>query len=181
MSNELSALAQALGKPAPGVYDPLSEHSDLQQRVNDGEISTEDAHELASARAARALSQTHQQQQQQQADDQQEIQTALADVRRLGEQLQLADPSFAAKMPYMEPIVTAAVKSGAPPSQWRAMIESAYNGLPAMPAVATPTESKVSNAPDPLRPTGPGPSQANLEKEPNSIFEAVSQSLERGY
>lgn len=179
MQNELAAVAKAIGKPVPGTYDPLTEHQDLKQRVDEGLLSEADAQEIAAARAAQNFNNVQSAAQREQETKQNDIQAALQDVRDLGAELQKSDPLFQQKMPYLEPIIASAVNSGAPPANWRRMIEESYRKLPAVPQVKP--EPKPVPTPDPLRPTGATPSSGDMDKQPGSAVEAIDQALARGW
>lgn len=176
MQTEMAAIAKVLGKSAPGVYNVLDDYPDLKQRVNDGDLSEKDAHELAAARSSQRFDRDRQQEQQTEAQQQQAVQIALAEVRKLGERLE-ADPLFQQKRQFLEPIISSAVESGLPPQQWVPMIERAYKQIK-LPQVAAPTKP---NAPVPMRPSGPSPASTNMEKDPGSEMEAIDLALSRGW
>ena len=178
MQNELQVLGKTLGKPMPGVYDPLDEYPDLKQKVDEGLMDDAAAQEVAQARAMRKLSESTRQNDQQTADQKKLYDDTLAQVREFGAQLQASDPFFQQKMQYMEPIITAAVSSGAPPENWLKIIKGAYDKLPNPVAPAPVAKDPV---PDPIRPTGTTAASGGIEKEPGSELEAVNQALERGW
>jgi hypothetical protein len=178
MSKELETIGRAIGRPAPGVYNPIDEYPDLKERVDDGLMDESSALEVAQARAAQRLRQNTRQQQDTAQQEQAAVHAALEDVKRLGEQLKASDPQFDAKMEYLAPIIEAAVKSGARPEKWVPMIQDAYAKLPS-PRVA-PSKPKPT-APNPIRPTGASPSTSTMEREPGNEMEALNQALERGF
>jgi hypothetical protein len=180
MKNEFETLSQQLGKPATNIFDPLTDHKDLQEKVSEGALSVEDAHELAQARATQLLNASQAKEQASKGQQEQAVQTALADVKTLGEQLKVSDPSFDSKMPYLTPIIQSIVKA-APnnPGGWRDAIFEAYSNLPAM--QAAPSVRELPPAPNPIRPGGPGPANSDLNKEPGNINEAVDLALSRGF
>ena len=177
MQQELEVLGKALGKSAPGIYDRLSDHPDLKERVDSGMLDESDANEIIQARASKRWSESQTQRQQQETQKQTEVDSAMSQVKALGAQLQATDPLFASKMPFMTPIIEAAIASGAPPAQWASMIKIAYDKLPA-PTVETPPKPIV---PNPIRPTGANLGGNGLQKEPQSELEAMDMALERGY
>jgi len=177
MQEEMRVLAQALGKQAPGVYDPLSEHADLKERVDSGMLDESDALELVQARAAQRFDAASEKTRSEETQKQSMTNNALAEIRTLGEQLRSRDPFFQAKMPYLKPIIESVVAAGGPPSGWVAAVERAYRALP-MPTIQ-PTAPAAPHAPNSIRPgTGMG---AGLTKEPGSAMEALDMALERGY
>lgn len=182
MSGELEALGKMLGKPAPGVYNPLDEHPDLKQKVDDGMMDESAAMEVVEARATKKLHETstsaHSAEQQRESA----VHNALEEVKQLGVHLKATDPNFEAKVDILKPIIEAVVTSGAEPAKWKGMIEQTYQKvqLPAAPA-PTPVQRETMTAPNPLRPTGTSPAANPMEKEPGSELEAINQALERGY
>jgi hypothetical protein len=179
MSNELGVIAKMIGKPAPGVYDPLSEYPDLKQRVDDGMLDEADAHEIIQARATQTLNTSNAEEQSQEAYEKKAYDSALAEVKVLGNQLQATDPLFAQKMPYLEPIITSIVKASPNhPELWKDAVFEAYSKLPATAAVPT---AVTPATPNPIRPGGTGPSNATMDTSPGSIDEAVNLALDRGW
>lgn len=180
MSNELTVLGQALGKPVPGVYDPLTDNVDLKQRVEEGVLDEKDAHELAEARAFKKINSAQAKIQGDKNQKQEAVNQGMADVKALGEQLRASDPLFAAKMPYLGPIVEAIAASGSPPNKWRDAVFKAYSELPEITAPAV-EETIKEPTPNPLRPTGTNSAGSSLDAEPGNIDEAIDLALERGY
>lgn len=179
MLNEVQVLGKTLGKPLPGVYDPLDEYPDLKAKVDDGLMDDAAAQEVAQARAMRKLSESSRESEQQTVQEKKIYDDTMADVRKFGAELQASDPYFQQKMQYLEPIITAAVSSGAPPQNWLKIIKGAYEKLP-NPVAPAPTSPRP-NVPDPIRPTGATPATSSIEKEPGSELEALNQALERGW
>lgn len=179
MLNEVKVLGQSLGKPLPGVYDPLDEYPDLKAKVDDGLMDDAAAQEVAQARAMRKLSESSRQTEQQSLKEKEIYDNTMNEVRQFGAQLQQSDPYFNQKMQYLEPIITAAVSSGAPPQNWLKIIKGAYEKLP-NPVTAAPTPPKP-HVPDPIRPTGTTPATSAMEKEPGNELEALNQALARGW
>ena len=178
MSNELSVLAKALGKSAPGLYDPLADHADLRDRVQDGKLSEADVHELAEARASTKLVTAQDSLKTAQGKEQTVIKNALEQVKTLGAQLKAADPTgFDTKLPFLETIIKSAVSSGSPPDRWVSMIQEAYLALPAINPAPKPVDPKPA-VPDPLRP-GNIHASGDLDKEPGNVMEAVDAALAR--
>jgi len=178
MEGELEALGKMLGKPLPGRYDPLDEHPDLKQKVDDGLLGEAEAQELIQARATQKLGQVKQQSKDAADQQQKLVHDGLEAVRNYGMEVQKSDPHFQEKMAYMEPIITAAVTSGVTPDRWLSMIKGAYEKLP-NPAASAPAPK--STAPDPIRPTGATPASGAMNKEPGSELEALNQALEQGW
>jgi hypothetical protein len=179
MLNEVQVLGKTLGKPLPGVYDPLDDYPDLKGKVDDGLMDDAAAQEVAQARAMRKLSESSRETEQQSAQEKQIYDNTMAEVRQFGAELQQSDPYFNQKMQYLEPIITAAVSSGAPPQNWLKIIKGAYEKLP-NPVATAPTPPKP-HVPDPIRPGGTTPATNSMEKEPGNELEALNQALARGW
>jgi len=178
MEGELQELGKVLGKAAPGL-NPLNDHLDLKQKVDDGMMEEADAMEVVQARAALKFNQSTQAAAAAQNTQETVHSNALEEVRQLGIDLKARDPNFEAKVQMLTPIIESVVSSGASPDKWKSMIEQTYAKIPE-PMFAAPAPP-APNAPNPIRPTGTSPSGGHLEKEPGSTLEAVSAALERGY
>jgi len=149
---EVQDLAKILGKPVPGMVDPLDAHPDLKEQVEMGDLPRKVAEELAGTRAHQAIATASQQHQQSQAQAQQAQERGLAELSALGAQLRTKDPDFARKLEALAPTIDL-IQRTVPPAQWAAETQAAYNRLPAMPApVAAP--APIRN--QPIRPSGQG-------------------------
>ena len=179
MNNELSAIAEAIGKPSPG-FDPLTKHTDRKERVEKGLLTEADAAEISQARAAQQLNEGRGREADQETRHKAAVETAMTDVRDMGIRFKAEDPiTFELKMPYMTSIVEAVIKA-APntPHTWPDAIQAAYSKL----QVSAPPEPEPGpSIPSPIRPTAANLSGTGLEKEPGNEMEAVNQALERGY
>lgn len=183
MQQEMTWLAQKLGRAAPG-YDPLTEHPDLAQQVQAGEVTRAAAEELARSRRAQALQQESHTRQlteaQQAAQAQQLEQQAMQQVAELGQQLRTTDPAFEAKFRALQPTV-AFIQRTLPPNQWAAAIREAYRAIPAhvaQPAPPPATPAAVAPPRNPARPSG-----ANLAAAPtkeNAFDFGVQLAREQG-
>lgn len=174
MQQEMRALAVSLGKPVPGV-DLLSEHADLQQRVQNGEISQQDAEELAAARSQRVGMQragaaASAEQQAAQAR-QQAVQQGAQALNALEAQLSAADPTgYAAKKAILAPALKKALR-GIDPSMWAETFKAAYDGLQ-LPAAPAPVAAPRAAAPaqQPLRAGNPA---GGAKPAPSNMYEAL--------
>jgi len=178
MAGEVAELGKTLGKAGAG-YNPLDEHPDLKEKVNEGLMDETDAQEVAEARATIKLNTAAQAVNTERTDHQTGVSNALEEVKQLGLTLKANDPNFEAKVKILSPIIESVVSSGTPPHKWKTMIEATYRKIPE-PAVVPITPNKP-NVPDPLRPSGASQAGDGLDKEPGSTFEAISASLDRGY
>ena len=175
LSAELAPVAKLLGIEAPGV-DPLADHADLLERVENRALEREDALELARARAHGRLQETSQATTRQQEQAQQAHDQGMAAVTALGQQLRAADPAgFAAKLPFVTPLIDQVV-ANLPPSQWVSAITQAYATMPAPAPAPAPPAPAGPVVPNGIRP-GPGGSAGNLDKKPGSALEAMDFAL----
>lgn len=182
MQGELQELGKTLGKAAPGLYNPLDEHLDLKQKVDDGLMDEGTALEVVRARATTKLNTTTTTARDETAAHDASVSKAMEDVKQLGIQLKASDPHFEAKVEMLAPIIESVVSSGTPPNKWLDTIQKTYAKIPnPAPTAPAPVTPKPTNIPDPIRPTGTSPSSAPMQTEPGSMVEAVTQSLERGY
>jgi hypothetical protein len=164
----------ALGREIPGLIDPLESYPDLKEKVETMALDRDGALEIARARAAHRLDQAANQQRSQSFEAQQARETGAASLKEACANFAATDPHYAARAPYLGAILRPILQSGAPPSQWTAMLRESYNALPA-PVAAAPAAAVIppaaAKSPDPIRQTGaPG---ASVTKEPKSMLEAV--------
>jgi hypothetical protein len=173
---ELEGIALKLGETAPGV-DFLSKFPDLQEAVNNGQITVDHANELAIGRQRQVV--TTKQQQAQTAQEQ-ATQTAtaarngaIAELNTLGQTLQQTDPQYDAKYAILQPALQAL--GMLPPAQWKAAFMAAYK------AVQLPAESPAIPA---VKPAGNQPLRANKSpsgssaKQPSSMLDAISAAID---
>jgi hypothetical protein len=175
LRQELTALCNMIGEPVPGV-DALSNHADLRQAVEAGDISQAHAQELATARDARAFTTRRQQQttetQRQETEQAQAQESGRQALDALEERLK-SDPDYARKRPILLATLVP-IFEDLHPSKWAQKFEQSYRQLklgpaPVKPAAATPGQQ-------PLRarqPAGPA------AKAPASILDAIEAGVER--
>lgn len=153
---EVQALAKILGRPVPGMYDPLDQHPDLKAAVDNMEIDRKHAEELAANRARQSLEQQGRDAADRQASEQAaftaQVDEAKAGLGALGAQLRQQDPDFDRKMVALAPAI-ALIEKQVHPSQWVAAFGNAYMQLPAMPAPPAPAPVAAPSR-QPMRPTG---------------------------
>lgn len=185
LMSELRGVSLKLGEAAPGI-DFLSDYPDLKTMVDNGQITTDVAQELAikrtrekterdasvaksSATAATQAAETAQN-------------DAIKELNALGAQLMQDDPDYARKHDILKPIISSF--GILPPKQWKAAFMRAYNAIPA----ANPNAGGGSGGSagaggaagagrgTPLRgnktPAGEG------QKQPTSLFDAVNAALD---
>lgn len=164
---ELAAIGKRIGREAPG-YDPMTEHADIAEMLDNGDITREAAQQIVQARALLAQQQAqqgqHKQQQQQAQLKQQAQNAAIAEIETLNATLKQQDPAgFAQRVAAID---YAAIKQY-PPEQWPARIEAAYWRAQVAPA-KPPVPSHV-----PLRPAGNRP----MQRVPQSDMEAFEMGV----
>lgn len=166
-------LSLAMGKPIPGV-DALSGYPDLRTKVDQMQITEEDALEIARTRSQESTRQTlmqreqekTQQQEQQRKSQEQEQQAwteGLNAVDKFTSEMKKSDIDFAAIEAKLLPRIPALIQ-GVPPAQWAEKVKNLYELIK---ETAGSTRSSTSSGV--LRPTGQqSPSQA-----PKSMHEAM--------
>lgn len=165
-------LYKVMGQEAPGV-DLVSEFPDINARVDAGELSRQDAVELANARRQAAALQEQNQRHTQHAQSAQQTQqaraTALQSIEAWTAQMAKTDPHFAVREKGVATEVAEILKAY-PPNLWLSTIQRVYN---ATSVPAAPARSNLPTGSAPLRPNGtkPGPAKAT------DMVGAISQGL----
>jgi hypothetical protein len=171
MSEEVAWLAKTLGEPVSG-FDPVTQHKDLNDRVEAGEITADVARELAQARARQAADAAQREASTRQTKEQEEQQAAINEsmqrINTLNERLRASDPHFSDKLKVLKENGTIdLIRENMHPSRWPAAVEAAYTKLP-NPAPKTPV------TPMPLRPSN----TASMKRDPKNDLEAFSIGAE---
>lgn len=172
---ELVTLAKALGKPLPGVHDPLEGHADLQNMLDMG-ADREALERIAGDRARAQLTEQGRRQLEAQQAGATAAQTALDALKDFGATARATDPLFAAKMAAIGPAVQAVVAK-LPPAEWLPTVRDLYaKAVVAAPAPAprAPAGPVVPNAVrggNAMSATGP------VAKAPASAEEAMAAAL----
>ncbi|GAB1407677.1 hypothetical protein MASR1M8_15960 [Thermomonas brevis] len=161
---EVQALASLLGKDIAGVADPLAQHEDLAEAVENGEITRQYALQLAATRAQGQVQQQRQQQTRQQQEAQAAVQQADEALRAFDMQMQQV-PGYAHKRPILDAQMQM-VRQNVHPSRW---VEAATAILARIPDIAPPPAPKPT--PGPVRSGRPAP--ANLAPEHADVFDAI--------
>lgn len=163
------SLAVSSGMDIPGI-DLLSTHTDLSKRVEDMELSREDALTIARARNSEQQTQLTQtaekEQQQQNAKLKIRIDTALQDVQALENKLAASDVNWKMKV---DPITNyiKRISQYVPPESWAQEIQHYYDEM----HLFIP---KVENHPNALRPGGGNNDQ---KPEPKTIEDVINGVL----
>lgn len=169
---EVVALSKALGKEVAGVYDPISEHPDLAESLENGDITKEYALQIANARAHQGAVKQVQEQSTKQHEQEAAQAQGIAHLNGFEAHMQ-TDPQWAAKRPYLNAMVTN-IRQTLPPAQWLAATQQAYATIPDFAAPA-PVAKPAATA---IRPSGPRPNMAPATF--NSAEEALDYALKHG-
>jgi len=174
MTEEVTWLAKTLGEPVGG-FDPVTEHKDLNDRIEAGEITAEVAREVAQARAQKAREEEQRQISARQAKEQDEqkanIEAAMENVNALNDRLKANDPHFADKLKALKDNGTIdLIRENMHPSRWAGAVEAAYLRIP-NPAPKAPVSAM------PLRPSG-SPA-ATMARAPKDAEEAFTMGVEQ--
>lgn len=174
LAAEIQWLAKDLGVNVQDLLDPLVDHEDLRRRVKTGDLSAEDAAELARARAELAA---REHATQTQAQMEQARTRALDEVKALGDMLRAADPQFKRKYELIAPVLQSL--ENAHPSTWVETVRKAYLAVK-LPAAAPPPPAARPASASPLRPggTGAGAPSAGAKRVPKDDFEALSMGID---
>jgi hypothetical protein len=177
LNGELVALSKLTGREVPGVHDPIADHADLRQQVENGAMTREAALQVARARHTSAMAETGAQARESEQRAQGAVAKAQQDLDELGRELSASDPHYAAKAP----VLTAQLQSvvgQVDPSRLPGIARRLYAAIPnpapapvgapaAAPAVAKPT-------PGPVRGVGVRPA---IEPVPDDPMEALELGL----
>ena len=172
--NEIIRISQLLGKEVPGV-DLLEGHPELQKRVDDYELSREDALRIAKSErelASYKQAQNVQQEQQQTTSNQKNVeQQSLDQVRAYMGKMKSTDINFSAKEAKLVE-QAAKVRENYPPEQWPTVIRDLYETM-GFDASAQKQNLKTS-APTPIQST----TSTVGSQVPKTMQEAVMLGLE---
>lgn len=146
---EVQNLATLLGKEVPGVHDPLEAHEDLREDMEAGELTRKRALEIAASRQQQSVTTAQQRQQQQVQAGQQAESQGKAALQQFDQQMYASDPSYAAKRPQLNSLVTF-IRKTLPAEQWMAATQQAYATIQT-PAAPTPAPAPALPRPGPIR------------------------------
>lgn len=136
VESEYQMLAKMLGKEIPGVHDPLAEHADLLEDVENGDITRKRALEIAQARSGQRLTQAREQQTQAQQSQQAQVQQATDGLAQLDAMLRANDPVYVSHRREQLSARVAEIKRTLPPSQWVEATQLVYRTLASVPVQA---------------------------------------------
>lgn len=172
---EVQSLSKALGVEVAGV-DPLDDFPQLKQRVEDMELTREDALAIAKAEVSqrRYQQQTQAQTQatQQQQAYQQAVNSAAQQLSQLDQQLRQQDVNYAQKRALIDPHIESIIKSY-PPNQWAAAFMQQWK-------LVSETAEALGQRPPPKRdeqPLGGTGGTGAGTRDPETMQEAVDAAL----
>ncbi len=175
--DQLRQISLVTGR-TPGTVDPLQGFPDLQEQVENLQISPAHAIELARGRTQQNHQQTQQQRQQdQQQREQGETQafnTGVMAVDRFCKERMTSDLDFAKIEPLLQKQIAGGLLTGIPPAQYRQIVEKTYNLIK--------ETSSINRGPSTgggvLRPSG----SESAKAAPKNAFEAMfGKSAPAGY
>lgn len=165
-------IGKQLGLESPG-FDPLSDHPDLIEAVQNMDIDRKHALEVAQARQLRAATTSYSSQQGQAQLAQAEQQRVVRELTALEQSLRSTDPQFEQKWAMLRPTLVPVLER-LPLSERANAFKQAYAALqlPAAPVAA------AQRRPDPANPGRPAMGAG--AKAPTNTAEAIMQSLQLG-
>lgn len=187
LMSELEGISLKLGEAAPGI-NFLAKYPDLQSKVDNGQITTEDAQEMAlyrtrtaNAEAQRTAVQTRESTA---AAATTERNSAIAELNTLGTSLQSTDADYAIKHEMLKPILNALGQL--PPTKWKAAFTQAYKAI--TPEQVAARRGMVQSGVQPgAKPPAGKPLRANkspsgggseLGRKPTSLLDAISAAVD---
>lgn len=185
---ELEGLSLKLGEAAPGI-DFLAKFPDLQEKVNNGQITTEDAKEIALHRQRTSVETTRRTMQQTQEQTAAAATAArnagIAELNELGKTLNETDPDFATKHEILKPILSSLGQL--PPAKWKAAFTSAYKAITPQQVArfqATGNAAPAAGAKLGQKPAGNQPLRGNKvptggqDRQATSLLDAVNAAID---
>lgn len=176
-----TTILQKLGREAPG-YDPIAEHKDLKQLIDDGDMTREAALEVVQARNIKAQNDHQRQRHETTARSAQEAaavqESALKDIEAWNRKMAQSDREFPQKAAILEPKLKG-LMSRYPPNLWPQVIQDAYDAIV---ITGTPAPARQGGTGGGNRPSGDGTLRPRSggrpgAAAPGSLGEAISQGL----
>ena len=147
--SEVKRLSQDMGVEVEGV-DLLDGFTDLQDQVDNYELSRDHAVELANSRRVQQRTESQQQQdyqyQQQQQQNKTSAQDAAKNIESFMDQQKKTDIDFDAKEKYLLNQVDY-IQKNYQPSQWASVVSQLYNAVGSMASTQTQQVKKTAQAP----------------------------------
>ena len=170
---EYERQAQALGKKIEG-FDSLANHPELRNRVDDLELTEDDALKLAHAerlvqRQDQMNRESFETEQKEQAAGT-ERQTALDSVGVFMESMEKTDIDFGHKNSKLMGMVDS-IRSGYPPTQWASVVKHLYG------VMGTSSDKRIENKKSASNPVVSSGASAGSQV-PQTMLEAMNQALD---
>lgn len=185
--SELEGISLKLGEAAPGI-NFLAKHPDLQQDVDNGQITQERAQEIALHRTRTANTEAQrtavQTRESTAAAATAERNAGIAELNALGVSLNTTDPDYAEKHDILKPVLTALGEL--PPTKWKAAFQRAYNAITPEQVEARRGLMQRRGA-APAKPGAPAgkplranktPSGGEPNRGPTSLLDAISAAVD---
>ena len=177
IGEEYASLARALGKPVPGVYDPLSDYPDLQAEVEAEDLTVERAHEIAAQRNSERARQQHQQSTEQGQAEVRAVEDGRQALMQFDQAMRASDPTYMARREALSAQV-AEIRKNHPPAQWVAQAALALAKIPVPAAAPAPAVAAANPAPKPpVGPMRPGAARPALVAVPDDPMEALNLGI----
>lgn len=164
-----SNLAQRFGIDIAGV-DHLAGFDDLKQKVEAGDLTSDGAREIASARRLRTIQENERRAQDNLSTQERAIADAGAEVDAFCAQLKANDPLYAQKYAQVKSLIPVIAKT-IPPAKWKETFKTYYDAVQVQPVRDSRREATVT---DPIR-SSPG---GGGKPTPKTALEAVAQALD---
>jgi hypothetical protein len=188
LQQNMENIALRLGRDVPGV-DFLQGFDDLKSKVHYGQLTKEDAQEIARSRTRASREQTLNTQrttaQQTETAAKAEKDTAISALNEIGQSLLKSDPDYQRKFDLLVHPLQAAFKR-LPPSQWKDAFNEAYAAIKLPPAAPVPPAGMVRDLTTgqfvkpakqvPIRPVQPA--GAGGKSAPKSAREAMDAAID---
>lgn len=165
LTAELKVFGSLLGKEVQGVVDPLENHTDLKDALDNGEITRTYALQIAASRTQGSMATQRDEQTRQDTESRQLFDAGTSALNELGDVLAKADTHYEAKLKYFMPIVKT-IRATCHPSEWAKRSRDAYLEIPD-PVVAAP----APRTPAPIRPAGLAPGLTPVTDDPMEAFD----------
>jgi len=164
----LRHVSVALGEQI--AVDPLAEHDDLREKVETGELSEQDAIEIARAREMQRMAAEQRQAHEADAAMHEAVQRAIQQVEQMEAEWAANDPDWEIKRDALMARIEEIART-LPPDAWPQAVRVAYEAInKAMERI------KASTAQTPITSATARP--ATTRKEPQSLLDAAMQALE---
>lgn len=175
IKSEYQRQAQFLGEKVDGV-DPLADFPELKSRVDDFELSEDDALKIANAERLMAQQQEATQRSNQEAEKQKEMnaerENALNEVGVFMNSMKKADIDFETKNSKLMGMVDD-IRNGYPASQWPSVVKHLYG------VMGSSSSKRIENKKSAANPVVSS-NVSTGDQVPKTMLEAINQALDAG-